>query len=413
MTATGSLSNSRRVIPAEHNITKISKRLLDKIYLCPDEELALKNLEHTFEIIDGYDGLVDDEKKEIMTLLKRLYYGALPYFRAGNAENPIYHHTQVLYNMARLVPGEECSYEKLKNLLVLALLHDIGNAICTHKKVTTDDIKDAFKKADLARSKTKKTELTEKAIDLAREARAFRLEHMDKGPEWIRRITEKYVEEGLLEEEGLHLICRAVAIHDYPSIEKNLYMLRERGIPVKHEKGVFLLPFNDPAIGRLVTLLREADRLFMVSVQGVIKNLKDKKIEVITKNVLERGKSNIRNHKGEYNLYKEADFLFEIGLRYETDLNNRSVSESLRKKLKNKNISLPQCATIQKIDNEWVINDSGGRRIHTIRKGEDKLKIYKPDKDDGKFINNESLYRTDIGYYTIFAEAKSKYKFSS
>ncbi|MFX0204001.1 MAG: hypothetical protein ACFFCW_48505, partial [Candidatus Hodarchaeota archaeon] len=196
-----------------------------------------------------------------------------------------------------------------------------------------------------------------------RKGREFRLEHMDKGPELIRRVTDEYIKDGLLEEEDLHLVCRAVVIHDYPSIEQNLNILRELSIrernktkdayitkgtldrltevAARYEEVSFLLPFDDPAIGRLITFLREADRLFMISVQGVIKDLKEnKEIDTIdTKAVIERARKNIKSHESEYELYSQA--------------------------------------------------------------GKDDGKF----KDDGN-IKNKSLYRTDTGYNTIFDEAK-------
>lgn len=308
-------------IPAEHEIVAINGGLIAGMLSCSDIDLALKNRDDAFRLIGKNNDLHENDKKELKTLLERLYDSALCHFEAGLAENPIYHHTQVLYNMSRLTLGKKCrfSYEELRNLLVLALLHDIGNAICKNPKVTNTKVKDAFTEADAKKC----NKLFEEAIRLARKGREFRLEHMDKGPKLIRKVARECVKDGLLEEEDLHLVCRAVVIHDYPSIEQNLNILRERSVAkeayiapgtfnrlrnvvAKYRKGAFLLPFDDPAIGRLVAFLREADRLFMLSVQCIIKkDLKGKKIDADT--VANRGRKNIDRHKEEYELYKEAD----------------------------------------------------------------------------------------------------------
>ncbi|MFX0204000.1 MAG: hypothetical protein ACFFCW_48500, partial [Candidatus Hodarchaeota archaeon] len=140
------------MIPAEHKIKTIDDGLIIKILSCSDKILALKNLEDTFRLIDKYSVLKKNEKEKLKDLLKNLYTEALPDFKKGDDHNPIYHHTQVLYNMMRLILGEKCSYRESQNLLVLALLHDIGNAICTHDKVTNTMVKDAFAEADAKKS---------------------------------------------------------------------------------------------------------------------------------------------------------------------------------------------------------------------------------------------------------------------
>lgn len=338
-------------IPAERNIAAkdIDEDLINRIRAyhdprdpCKQADLAKINLRHAFELIEAEDDkkLDDNKKQELKSLLKKLYCKALCYFKKDKAikANPVYHHTQVLYNMVRLALGEECGYEELKNLLVLALLHDIGNAFCRYEKVNTDKIVDAFKIANTAENEEERKRLKEEAIELARKGIAFRLEHMDKGSELIKKVIGecKCVENGLLEEYDIHLICRAVVIHDYPSIEESLRELRENEIKVRYDRGAFLLPFNDPAIGRLVAFLREADRLFMLSLQGVIKGLKGKEVDAGA--VAEYGRGNINRHKAEYRLYSVAN------------------------------------------------------------------------KDDGRFIKNESLY-TSYTAYTIFDEAKRKYKY--
>ncbi|MDD5430536.1 MAG: 6-phosphofructokinase, partial [Candidatus Omnitrophica bacterium] len=304
----------------ENNIRVIGQELIDKLYALTDKELADKNLQDTVSLINSDGRLSPEQKKEITFLLEGLYQKASSYF-SNDKENPLYHHTQVLYNMARIALGElelneETAYAELRNLLILALLHDIGNSGCVHTKVVSKDIIKAFEKANQEQNLQHKYELLKKAQDLAKEGIAFRLEHMDNAPPRIVLLTEEYVNEGILEETDIHFISRAAVIHDYPTIENTLEEVRKAGIEVMHKRGKFLLPFADPAIGRMVEFLREADRLFMLSVQGVIKDLKSdnkKRIEngepelgFTPENINTRAQKNIGNHEREYLLYKNS-----------------------------------------------------------------------------------------------------------
>lgn len=270
-----------------------------------DKALAIKNLIEAFKLIKNKKRkkLEPAQKKEIMWILGSLFWDALPYFRKGAMFNPIYHHTQVLVNMIRIGLGEKLSYSEFKNATILALLHDIGNAISIKEKVTNSKILEKEEEE----KKEGTGELLQEVKDLVDKSMAFRLEHMDKGPQLIREITKQFVDKGILREEDLHFICRAVSIHDYPSIEMSLKEIREIGIEVEYAKGDFLLPFDNSPFGRLITFLREADRLFMVSEQGIIKDLIDSEKEQTPANKLEKLRSNKQRHIDEYKLYIEAN----------------------------------------------------------------------------------------------------------
>jgi glucose-6-phosphate isomerase len=296
--------------PADLEINDITEELVRTIIGYDNYELAQKNLDETIAFLKG-SYLNESEKEEISAVLRTMYAKAMPYFEKGKEENPVYHHTQVLYNMALLAVGEHCSYSVIKNLLALALLHDAGSGMCSCAKVVNETIVKAFEKAEQESDIQKKAELLKEAEALSQQGMRFRLEHMDKGPGIISLVMGDFVAEGIFSASDVHLINRAVVIHDYPSIEKNLNGLRKKGKPVGFERGMFLLPLNDPAIGTLVTLLREADRYFMLSVQGAIKDLifkqkKDADLVIDAAAVLEQGRKNIKSHKKEYLLYQKA-----------------------------------------------------------------------------------------------------------
>jgi HD-GYP domain-containing protein (c-di-GMP phosphodiesterase class II) len=166
LTTKDSLNNDRNDIPAEHNITEINDGLIERILSYSDEELACKNLEDSLNLIERDSSLCEEEKEELKTFLWYLYKKAMPYFTKRAEANPAYHHTQVLYNMVRLALREKCNYKELRNLLILALLHDIGDAVCTHTRVVGSRIVGAFERAKSEKDEGKKAKLTEEATKL-------------------------------------------------------------------------------------------------------------------------------------------------------------------------------------------------------------------------------------------------------
>ncbi len=180
---------------------------------------------------------------EITTMLPCAFWKAMPYFVEGMAQNPIHHNTQVLDNMVQLALGEKLTYSECKNTVLLALLHDIGNAVSQRQKFKTDQVIAPLKQN------------TKKGSEMAQRAIAFRLEHMDNGPEIARNVLSTFVANGQLRDEDVHFICRAISVHDYPSIEKILQDLEgETKERAGYTRGDFLLPFDFSPFGRLILL---------------------------------------------------------------------------------------------------------------------------------------------------------------
>ena len=228
-------------------------------------------------------------------MLASCFWKALPCFVEGASRNPIHHSTQVLDNMVQIALGEQLEYREFRISVVLALLHDIGNAVSQREKVKTDQVKDALKAGH-----------PEEAKQLAFKAISFRLEHMDRAPELIADVTNSLIEGDALGSDDLHLICRAVLVHDYPSIEEVLSDLRAMGVDTAYSPGDFLLPLDSSIFGRLIERLREADRLFMVTEQGVLKDLRDANKKKTARNALDKLRSNVEKHKKEFLLYERV-----------------------------------------------------------------------------------------------------------
>jgi hypothetical protein len=265
--------------------------------LCEQIQLAIQNLDLAVERIQSCKSAQYSEIQvtEITTILPCAFWKAMPYFVEGMTQNPIHHNTQVLDNMVQLALGEDLAYSELKNAVLLALLHDIGNAISKRQKFKTDQVIAALK------------EDVQKGTTMALKAIAFRLEHMDHGPELTRGILDPFVAENKLGDEDVHFISRAIAVHDYPSIEKILTDLEDKtGQRAGYAPGDFLLPFDSSPFGKLIEWLREADRLFMLSKQGVIKDVRDAGEVVTPHRLLAKLKSNEAKHAKEFTLYNRV-----------------------------------------------------------------------------------------------------------
>jgi len=254
--------------------------------LTGEMELAVANLNSAIDRI---------ESAEITDMLKAVFHAATPHFVVGRKHNPISHHTQVLDNMVRICLELQTPCRQFKNAAVLALLHDIGNAACQRQKIKTDQVLEAF------------ADDPQKGAEAARNAIAFRLEHMDLGPELARSVLEPFTGGDGLSDVDVHFICRAIVVHDYPSIAMLLkYLADNTEIALEYAPEDFLLRFDGSSFGRLIEQLREADRLFMLTEQGIMKDLREANKELTAANILARLESNAGRHLEEFELYKEA-----------------------------------------------------------------------------------------------------------
>lgn len=273
-----------------------------------NQELAQINLNHAIQRIMEHSTFLQREKDQLENLIRSLYTSAMPDFDLGAKHNPVFHHTQVLDNMVTIGIFEQLSYTEFKRAAVLALLHDIGNAVSKRKKVKNSEITENVKRLHEARDRKENVEaLVSQLTEQARDAIAFRLEHMDHGPLRIERIRESLLAAGMLDED-IHYICRAVLVHDYPSIEQTLFELRREGIYTEHLPGQFLLRFDATPVGLLLTLLREADRMFMVTKQGVVKDLLDTMVigDITPTEFNTKLAGNSKRHREEFRLYRAA-----------------------------------------------------------------------------------------------------------
>ena len=223
------------------------------------------------------------QKQELIKILEYLFYKSLPYMLRDKESNPVHHHLFVLHAILRISFGEGYSYRSVRNAAVLGLLHDVGYAYAKAEKVKKDQIH---------------------TVNDIQRAIAARREHMDLGKDIARSLlAELNVEFGdIFAEDDIDSICRVVGIHDNSSIEEYAHMKEGFRYIFPFATGTHLIPKDDI----LAKVLREADRVWMISREGLEKDLVGDLGKGKEANFNEKLRHNIKRHKEEYMLYEKA-----------------------------------------------------------------------------------------------------------
>ena len=254
------------------------------------------------------------KQAELHDILAYLLEIALPVFVLGMEKNPIHHNVQTAENMLKIVTGQKKPYKFARKAVVLALLHDIGNGLVDPglKKIKISDIKDRRKQME--KEKRSKKEIKEEEKKLIAEADIYRRAHMNEGAKIAGRLIAELNDRILkkknrrIDNVGIREIEQCIKIHDVPSIAEG-YTKLGKTIPYS-----LLIPFKNgpgddrtlPDFSDLANMLREADRLWMVSREGLEKDLFDDLKKEGTTYAFEKLKHNCRRFKEEYDLYKKA-----------------------------------------------------------------------------------------------------------
>ncbi len=277
----------------------------------------LKQMCLTDEIVKRAWGVINKLKicersqADLKKLLRQLGQMAFPLFVAGIDANPVHHNFQTIENMLLILLEEDSSdYQLIKNAAILALLHDIGNGFVAPnlKKIKSSDIKDRRK--ELASLNKSKDEIDKELSTLIQQAQDFRKAHMKIGA-IIARDLLSALNHDIVTPDDINAIADCIEQHDNPSIAE---LRQEIGMSYGRSD---LIPLDNP----LACLLREADRLWMVSREGLEKDLFDD---------LRKGKRpdpcaklfyNVGRFRDEYKLYAAAHFFSVVeknGFQHET-----------------------------------------------------------------------------------------------
>ncbi len=243
----------------------------------------------------------DSEKERLKANILLIGKLALPDFFKGMAANPVHHNFQTAENILRILADSGTpppdDFETYNTAAILALLHDIGNGYVPKglKKVKSSDIAD--RQRELKEEGKSPAEISEAVRPLIEEGKRYRKAHMIAGArvatELLKEANKEYA---VVSPDDVSRIASVIAIHDNPSIVE---YDSKAGQP--YDLG-HLIPIHD----ELAYRLREADRLWMVSQEGLEKDLFDDLRKGNTPDPFNKLRGNVKRFRDEYKLYENA-----------------------------------------------------------------------------------------------------------
>ncbi len=210
-----------------------------------------------------------------VVLVQRAWAAALPALQRGRHLNPVHHTAHVLDLMVQILLGEEVSQANLRIGIVAAIFHDAGNAFepAGERKLRKQEVRD------------------HPALRLA--AIAQRRRHMINGGLLVRWLVPAIASDLNLAIDVDQVVV-LVENHDNPTLAEFADTDAER-------RELLFVPQGNAltSLYPMSAYLREADRLWMLTVPGVvcdlIRNLGEGKAWDPPKQI----EDNVRNHRRE------------------------------------------------------------------------------------------------------------------
>lgn len=254
------------------------------------------------KLIEDTNAFTQAEKDELVQILAELLDLGMPDFIAGMKANPVHHNFQVVENILRICIGERKLYQFVKSAVILALLHDIGNGLVDRslEKIKTSDLKE--KRDELQKKRVSPDEVCRhpEMCELVAKAKDYRLAHMIEGAKRARKVLahlnkrfQERFDHTVVDDTNIEDVVECIEIHDAPSIAE---CYSELGQPVDPK---YLIPFGN----KLASVLREADRLWMVSREGLEKDLVDDLRKDNSPDAMAKLRHNVKRFHDEYDLY--------------------------------------------------------------------------------------------------------------
>jgi hypothetical protein len=233
---------------------------------------TVSKLEQCKEMVQKAVRFLPEEKAhEILTVLNELVGLIYVDLRRAIVGNPLEHHFIVLGHMMEITAEEESSQIPVKRAAVLSLLHDIAPV-------------DKITKHMIEKARERSLEEAE-ALEMCRQQN--RVLHMREGSSMGQRKMLELNESlgrSILSADDMEAICEAIGIHDNPSLD----MIIKRA-------------------NWLAVAFREADRLWMVTDEGIRADLERKGILVTPDACLRQLESNVSRFKEERLLYRDVE----------------------------------------------------------------------------------------------------------
>lgn len=276
-------------------------------------EWEKKRGQETLERLVRY--LRDQKKPELSDLSAELYAKAEPYLVEARHGNPLHHTAQVLEFAVRIGIQENLPDEELRCLIAAAIYHDSGFA-----RIPKDQKK--IKKAEIDSIEDPAEKETRR-----KEALQLRREHADKGSEIVAGVLKSLKSFRFSGEES-NRITNIIRVHDNPTIAELV------DHPEEKKKWLFS-PEN-----RLEWMHREADRLWMLSIDGLIADLETERRGGRLTSARAKIEYNTRRHFDERALYQSVypDAITRFNFREDTAFYRTVTGQKLFLKLRSEAI---------------------------------------------------------------------------
>jgi hypothetical protein len=213
-------------------------------------------------------------KEQLLPVLTQLLAIIYKNLRAATIGNPMVHHFKVLDHMIEITVQEGHSYPMIARGAATSLLHDVSAVA----KITTEMVAEARKKSKQEGD----------ALELRRQQN--RILHMREGSAIAHRALLDLNEAAgriVFDAQDIDEICEVIRIHDNPSID----------IPI-------------PRCNWLAMAFREADRLWMVTEDGIRVDLLRKNQSMDDAACLAQLDHNVNRFRDERALYTSPDEKF-------------------------------------------------------------------------------------------------------
>ena len=221
----------------------------------------------------------DFGRAEVAEALPRLFVMILPDLIDSHQISPIHHPAHVADALSRILVGERAPDSDWLPVLTAALLHD-----CAFGRVARPGEKKISKSSILKETGEERERVIEKGI-------RQRLDHMQVGAEVAARVLRGFNGWFGATFSGpcINEVCRLIQIHDHPSIQE-YESLRQ-----SPSGRVWLFNPDD----RLIKFFREADRLWMLTRDGIDEDLERAAAEKTDANRRARLTQNRERHREE------------------------------------------------------------------------------------------------------------------
>lgn len=236
-------------------------------------------------------------RAQLAAVVSKAYDWVFTFLVQGRHKNPVHHTPWVVRSMVEIMRGESLPSKQCRLGLLAAVFHDAGNAFepSGQGKITAEHVRQG-------------STLLGPAIEQ-------RKRHMRNGAVLVELFSRAKGAPRLSPKDRRSLKC-LVEHHDDPTIAQLLLDAKQLG------KGNRQQQLRRHLFGpgkRLAAMLREADRLWMLTPDGIVADLRRKQQKEKPWDAQSQITHNVIRHWEERQLYEDAHMLQGRGFRFQAD----------------------------------------------------------------------------------------------